>query len=183
MPACRLPPQPEIAAFSKDSSTGGSSLIPSSPTLDQLEGGSMAVDALGRFLFVPDPATSKISMFQIDRNTGALNEVPASPFSAVPTENPKLAPTSPMSIATEASGQFLYVGYAFGNFVGQSSVNAFLIDSTNLQLLPLPVQSTTDIDSPPIGLFADPKGRYLYAGSGANLVHEYSERHNERLQD
>jgi 6-phosphogluconolactonase (cycloisomerase 2 family) len=167
MPACRLPPQPEIAAFSKDSSTGGSSLIPSSPTLDQLEGGSMAVDALGRFLFVPDPATSKISMFQIDRNTGALNEVPA----------------SPLSIATEASGQFLYVGYAFGNFVGQSSVNAFLIDSTNLQLLPLPVQSTTDIDSPPIGLFADPKGRYLYAGSGANLVHEYSERHNERLQD
>jgi hypothetical protein len=115
----------KIAAFSKDSSTGGLSLIPSSPTLDKLEGGSMAVDALGRFLFVLDSATSKISMFQIDGNTGALNEVPASPFSAGPTENPGLAPTSPISIAAEASGQFLYVGYAFGNLVGQKCHRRF----------------------------------------------------------
>lgn len=161
---------PEIAVFSKDSTTGALSPLSAAVTPTKLEGGAMAIDALGRFLFVLDPGNSKISMFQVDRNSGALTEVPASPFSAAATENPNLAPTAALSLATEASGQFLYVGYAAGNFVGQSAINAFLIDSTDSQLLPLPVNSSTDLDSPPFGLIADAKGRYLYAGMGPNPI-------------
>lgn len=158
----------EVAAFSKDGQTGALTSLPSAPVLDNLEGGSLAVDALGRFLFVINPVTSKISMFQIDQTTGSLTEVAASPFSSGATENPQMAPSSPSCLATEASGQFLYVGYRFGNLPGKGAINEYLIDAADQQLLPLPVQQTTDIGSAPIGMVTGLKSRYLYAGLGLN---------------
>src|SRR5262249_43081269 len=71
-----------LAEFSKNSQAGGLSEISNSPVADHLEGGRLAVDALGRFLFVLNRTTSGISMYQINSSTGALNEVPNSPFSA-----------------------------------------------------------------------------------------------------
>src|SRR5215475_664700 len=78
----------EVAAFSKDSATGALTPLVSAPATDRLEGGAMAVDALGRFLFVLNPYTSYISMFQIDSKSGALAEVHVSLFFAATTENP-----------------------------------------------------------------------------------------------
>lgn len=158
----------EVAAYSKNGSTGALSALLASPFADALQGGAVAIDGQGRFLFVVNPSTSNISMFQIDQTTGNLSEVKGSPFSTGPTENPQMAATSPNCLATEKSGQFLYVGYRFGNFSGQGSVNEYLIDATNLQLVPLAGQPTLDIPSSPIGLIADPKGAHLYVGLGAN---------------
>jgi hypothetical protein len=100
----------QVAAYVKNGQTGALSAVPGSPFADSLPGGVMAVDALGRFLFVANTSASNISMFQIDQSTGNLLEVPGSPFSSGPTENPSMAPTLPVCLTVEKSGQFLYVG-------------------------------------------------------------------------
>src|SRR5579864_3510381 len=88
----------EIAAYAKNGQNGALSAASGSPFADKLSAGAMVVDALGRFLFIANPDTSNISMFQIDQTTGALLEVPGSPFSSGPTENPAMAPTAPVCL-------------------------------------------------------------------------------------
>jgi 6-phosphogluconolactonase (cycloisomerase 2 family) len=158
----------QLTVYSKNAQTGAIASIPGSPFTDGLQGGPLAVDALGRFLFVINPQTNDISMFQIDQSTGNITHVPDSPFSTGPTENPNMAAKSPACLAVEKSGQFLYVGYRFGNLVGQGAINEYLIDAGHLQLVPLPGQPTTDIASAPIGMVTDPKGLHLYVGLGLN---------------
>ncbi len=157
-----------VGAYAKNGQTGALSAVAGSPFADNLQGGAMAIDGSGRFLFVINPSTSNISMLQIDQSTGSLAEVPGSPFSTGPTENPSMAATSPICLAAEKSGQFLYVGYRFGNFVNQGAINEYLIDAANRQLLPLSGQPTTDIASAPIGVLTDPRGLHLYVGLGQN---------------
>jgi 6-phosphogluconolactonase (cycloisomerase 2 family) len=159
----------EVAGFSKDGGTGVLSGI-GAPLADALEGGAMAVDTKGRFLFIVNPNSNGISMFQIDQATGALSEVFGSPFAAGPTENPTIAPSSPICLATERSGQFLYVGYGNGNFQGESAVLVYQIDPATPRLVP-PSDSTgsSNLPSVPIGLVTDPRGVYLYVGLGPNL--------------
>ena len=157
-----------ITGYLKNAETGALGAIAASPFGDRLQGSAMAIDALGRFLFVVNRITSNISMFQIDSATGNLTEVAGSPFSTGVTENPNMAPTSPVCIAAEKSGRFLYVGYQNGNFQGRGAINEYLIDAVSLQLLPLPGQPTLDITSSPIAIFADPKGLHLYVGLGLN---------------
>ncbi len=158
----------QVSAYAKNAANGTLSGVTGAPFADTLQGGAMAIDGLGHFLFVINPSTSNISMLQINQSTGGLVEVPGSPFSTGPTTNPAMAPTSPICIAAERSGQFLYVGYRFGNFVGRGAINEYLIDAVNRQLVPLPGQPTTDIQSAPVGLVTDLKGLHLYAGMGFN---------------
>jgi 6-phosphogluconolactonase (cycloisomerase 2 family) len=158
----------QVASYAKNGQTGALSAVAGSPFADKLPGGPMVIDGLGRFLFVINTSTSNISMFQIDQSTGTLTEVPGSPFSTGPTVNPNMAAKSPVCLAAEKSGQFLYVGYRFGNFVNQGAINEYSIDAANRQLVPLSKQPTTDIASAPIGMVTDPKGLHLYVGLGLN---------------
>ena len=155
-----------LPAYNKDSSTGGLSLLPGAPFADRLEGGLLAIDGQGRFLFVLNGVNDSISMFQIDSSTGALTEVPGSPFAAGPTVNPNLAPSDPISLATEASGNFLYVGYANGDSSTTSALVPFAIDAANLQLVLTPQQSLDLGNGAPVQMVADPKGFHLYVGLG-----------------
>jgi Lactonase, 7-bladed beta-propeller len=157
----------QLAAYTKNQS-GILSAIPGSPFADTSPGGVMAFDGLGRFLFVANTSTNTISMLQINQSTGSLTEVPGSPFATLAIENPNMAPRAPVCIAAEKSGQFVYVGYRFGNVPNQGAINEYLIDAANLQLVPLPGQPTTDIRSSPVGLVVDAKGLHLYAGLGVN---------------
>jgi 6-phosphogluconolactonase (cycloisomerase 2 family) len=158
----------QIAAYVKNGQSGALTSASGSPFADQQVGVAMAVDALGRFLFLINPGTDTISMFQINQANGALTEVPASPFSTGPTENPNLAPALPSCLAIEKSGQFLYVGYRLGNLLGQGAIDEYSIDAANLQLVPLTAQPTTDIPSSPVGMLSDAKGLHLYVGLGLN---------------
>jgi hypothetical protein len=115
------PATSSIPTFVKNGQTGGLASVTGSPFPDRLEGGRMAVDALGRFLFVLNPTTDGISMFQINSSTGAVTEVPSSPFAAGKTINLNQAPSQPVSLATEKSGKYLYVGYTSGNFSNSSA--------------------------------------------------------------
>jgi 6-phosphogluconolactonase (cycloisomerase 2 family) len=162
------PATSQVTTYAKNGLTGALSSVAGAPLAQNLSGGAMAIDGLGRFLFVVNTATSNISMFQIDQSSGALTEVPGSPFSAGPTANPNMAATAPVCLATEPSGQFLYVGYRFGNFTNEGAINEFSIDAVNRELVPLSAQPTTDIASSPIGMVTDPKGLHLYVGLGLN---------------
>jgi hypothetical protein len=162
------PPAPAaIPAFAKSGQTGALSPVLGSPFPDRLEGGRMAVDALGRFLFVLNPTANSISMFQIDSSTGALTEVPTSPFAAGKTINRNQAPSLPVSLATEKSGKYLYVGYTGGNFSNSSAITPFAIDTANLQLT-LTDQLSFDVSFNPLQMFSDPRGLFLYILQGLN---------------
>lgn len=158
----------QVAAFAKNGQTGALSAVAGSPFADNLQGGAVAIDGLGRFLFVANTGNNNISMYQIDQGTGNLTQVPGSPFATGTTVNPNMAPNAPVCLATEKSGQFLYVGYRFGNFANEGAINEYLIDAANRQLVPLPAQPTMDIASAPIGMVSDPKGLHLYVGLGLN---------------
>jgi lactonase family protein with 7-bladed beta-propeller len=85
-----------VSGFGKSSQTGALSLVPGSPFSERLEGGLVAIDGLGKFLFVLNPQSDDISMFQIDPASGALSEVPGSPFAVPAAINPNSAPSQPI---------------------------------------------------------------------------------------
>ncbi|HSC45180.1 MAG TPA: choice-of-anchor D domain-containing protein [Candidatus Acidoferrum sp.] len=155
-----------LPAYSKDSSSGALSLLPGAPFPDRLEGGLVAIDGQGKFLFVLNPVSDNIAMFQIDGSTGALSEVPNSPFAAGPTVNPNLAPSLPVSIAAEKSGNFLYVGYANGDSTTTSALVPFAIDAAKLRLTLTPQLSLDFGNGAPVQMQADAKGLHLYVGLG-----------------
>jgi 6-phosphogluconolactonase (cycloisomerase 2 family) len=159
-----------VAGLAKNAQTGVLSPIQGSPFPERLEGGLVAIDGQGKFLFVLNPSSNNISMFQINQTTGALNEVPNSPFAEGPSINPNVAPSSPTCLAAEKSGKYLYVGYRFGSISPNGAVNLFQIDSANLRLVPNGASPSIDVASGPIGMFADPKGLHLYVGLGPNSI-------------
>jgi centrosomal CEP192-like protein/lactonase family protein with 7-bladed beta-propeller len=155
----------DIRGFSKVSQTGALTRIPGSPFNERLEGGAVAIDGQGKFLFVLNPNSNNISMFQIDQTSGALTEVRGSPFAVPPTLNPNQAPTNPISIATEKSGKFVFVGYYLGDVQGLSSVVSLAIDTSGPNPVLVTQQSTPIFSGGnPVELLTDPKGLRLYVG-------------------
>ena len=158
-----------ISGFDKNSTSGSLTAIPSSP-FSSHAAAPMAVDGQGKFLFVAGPAS--IAMYAIDAASGALTEVPRSPISYIPTVNPNQAPSNPLSIATEPTGQFVYVGFQNGDYQTypniQSSITPYVIDTSNpgSPTLDLGFQGTLDFDAQPVNLFVEPAGRHLYVARG-----------------
>ncbi len=151
----------EVAGFLKNT-TGSLSSVAGSPFPDSREGGLVAIDALGRFLFVLNPESDDISMFGINPD-GSLTEVSGSPFAAAPTVNPVVTPSLPLCLATETSGQFLYVGYRNGNYPDEGAIIEYQIDFQGSPLVPAPISIvSTDIAAVPVGMITSPQG-YLYA--------------------
>ncbi len=157
-----------LAALAKNGQNGSLSNIAGSPFSDRLEGGSLAVDALGRFLFVLNPTSNSISMFQIS-SAGALTEVPTSPFSASSVNILGLTPSQPVSLATEKSGKYLYVGYGNGDLSMESAIFSFEIDAANLNLTPTSQRTVDNLSYDPLQMFSDPRGLFLYAVNGPSL--------------
>jgi len=156
-----------VSAFNQTNQTGSLSLITGSPFGERLEGGLMAIDGQGKFLFVLNPTSNDISMFQIDATTGALSEVPASPF-AVPPVSPNMsAPMGLLSITGEASGKFVFVGYEneFGTADTESAVFSLTIDTSGSSPILVPSMEVTPM-SAPVALLTDSKGLHLYVGLG-----------------
>ncbi len=122
----------------------------------------MTLDFKARFLFVAIYNPSKISMFTVDPDSGALQEVPKSPF-ASPSTN------SPVFLSTESSGQFLYVINFNSSQPDVSSVESFQIDPVNLDLIP----SSSGATQLP-GLFLSgathPSGKSFYTSLNAPNV-------------
>jgi 6-phosphogluconolactonase (cycloisomerase 2 family) len=133
----------------------------------------VAIDPSGVFVFVANYYFRTIRAYRIDQNTGALSQVPGSPFPGG---------TNPESVTVDLNGQFVYV--ANGYHGGNGTVSAYSIDRSSGSLTPVP-------GSPfavPIGGFPSPgsvpcsltvhataTGEALYvADSWRNSIWEYT---------
>jgi len=156
-----------LTPYAKDGQTGPLAGVAGAPFPDRLEGGRLAVDALGRFLFVLNPNTGGLSMYQINASTGALTDLSGSPFSGGKTINPNQAPANPTALATEKSGKYLYVGCTTGNFANLSAITPYNIDAANLALTPTD-QLSFDVPFNPIQMLSDPPAYFFCVVSGIN---------------
>jgi 6-phosphogluconolactonase (cycloisomerase 2 family) len=160
-----------ISGYDKNSTSGSLDAIPFSPFPVHAVA-PMAVDGQGKFLFVA--GLTGLAMYAIDPASGALTEAPHSPFPYIPTANPNQAPSNPLSIATEPTGKYVYVGFLFGDFPNPqgghiSSITPYVIDTSNAAdpTLDLGPQGSLDFsDGAPTNLFVEPTGRHLYVALG-----------------
>ncbi len=155
-----------LTAFSKNAD--GSLVIPTSQpfTASAFQGGPMAIDGLGRFLFVIDQATAGIWMFQIQAD-GSLTPPANGPVFATDPFGNAVNPGDPISLATESSGQFLYVGYGTSSDSEHGIIVGFFINTAGAgdpQLSEIPAQLSALVQATPIGMAAGSKGNYLYVG-------------------
>jgi 6-phosphogluconolactonase len=161
----------QIVAFSKNGANGALSPVPGTPLADHFEGGPMAVDALGRFLFILNRVSNSVSLYQVDQNSGAIVEAPGSPFAVAAATAADGTLLLPICLATEASGQFLYVGYGIAGEHG--IILQMVIDASNSASPQLNVSSAAppiDVPSAPFALLVGAKGLFLYAGLSGEAV-------------
>jgi hypothetical protein len=147
-------PLPGILVYTRNDASGVLTPVPGSPFPSRAPVNGLALDFKGRFLFVATSARN-IEVFTIDPNTGALQEVPHSPF-ASPTTDPEF-------LSTESSGQFLYVvDLPSSSNPNASAVESFQIDPVNLDLVPT-VAGATALPGIFVGGATHPSGKAFYA--------------------
>src|SRR6266705_3076496 len=154
-----------VFGFAKESTTGALTATSGSPYSETLIGSALAVDPLGRFVYVLNPNANSVSVFAIDQTTGALTKVPNSPFTANDA-------TTPQVLAAEASGKFLYVGNHQGSQPGFTTVGMIDIYSIDPNIGALTTATPTLTVGPfnPVSMVVDAKGRFLYVFQGPNNV-------------
>ena len=152
-----------VFGFAKDSTTGALTATSGSPYSQTLDGSALAVDPLGRFLYVLNPNANDVSVYAIDQTTGALSNVPNSPFTADDA-------TTPQVLAAEANGKFLYVGNHQGSQSGFTTVGVIDIYSIDPNTGALASATPTPTAGPfnPVSMVVDAKGRFLYVYQGPN---------------
>ncbi|OLE86230.1 MAG: hypothetical protein AUG07_02905 [Acidobacteria bacterium 13_1_20CM_2_60_10] len=150
-----------VFGFAKDSTTGALTATSGSPYSQTLDGSALAVDPLGRFLYVLNPNANDVSVYAIDQTTGALSNVPNSPFTADDA-------TTPQVLAAEANGKFLYVGNHQGSQSGFTTVGVIDIYSIDPNTGALTTATPTPTPGPfnPVSMVVDAKGRFLYVYQG-----------------
>jgi 6-phosphogluconolactonase len=116
-----------VYAYTIDATSGSLTAVPGSPFTAGENPASAAVDVSGRFLFVANNANTangnSVSAFSIDSDTGVLTPIPGSPFPAS---------HFPLFVATDPSGQYVYVG--LDNSPG---IAAFVINQSTGTLTPM----------------------------------------------
>ncbi len=110
------------------------------------------IDPSGAYLLVTNNFSNTVSVFAIDATTGALSEVPGSPF---------FANNDPSNIVITPSGKFVYVSNpAIGMVTGFTFANGALA----------PVLNTPTLSGAgAIGLALDPGSKYLYVANASAL--------------
>ncbi len=113
---------------------------------------AIAIDPTARFAYVTngDPMFGSVSGFTIDAATGALRVISGSPFAAGPG-------LSLGAVATEPSGQFLYVANSGGN----PPLLGYTIDTTTGALIRIADFSIVTRGIPQ-AVTVDPSGRFAY---------------------
>ena len=153
-----------IGAYAIDGVTGTLTPVPGSPfpenpTIKGEFPWAVAVDPTGKFVYVANYYAANVRAFAIDQNTGALAQVPGSPFPAGGI---------PRGLTVDPAGRFVYVASGYRGSPG--IVSAFTIDANSGALTPVagsPFPVPTDPKSSfgqslPNSVTVDPSGRILY---------------------
>jgi 6-phosphogluconolactonase (cycloisomerase 2 family) len=158
----------EITAYSIDPSTGALTEIPGSPFLTKDHPNWVAVEPVGRYLYVTNSDSNNISGYNIDAASGNLSPIPGSPF-----------PTGilPGWVAIHPSGKFAYVTH---RTAPPANLRAFAIDESTGSLSFIAAYSAGN-DAREVAV--DPTGSFLYvANFGSNNVSAYTiDQTNGRL--
>jgi 6-phosphogluconolactonase (cycloisomerase 2 family) len=148
-----------ISAYTIDPTSGALTPIAGSPfpTQTNFPGPNrMALGGGGKFLYVGMSGTvnanNTVSAFSIDTTTGALTQIPGSPFA---TGN------DPQGLATDPSGKFLYMANSNDN-----TVSAFTIDGSSGTLTPVS-GSPFATQAAPAAVAIDPAGQFLFVGESS----------------
>ncbi|HYD16722.1 MAG TPA: beta-propeller fold lactonase family protein [Candidatus Nanoarchaeia archaeon] len=142
-----------LFAYTINPETGALSAAEGSPYLNGTDQWAffMAVDPLGRFLFVTD-GDSKLYGFSINQSTGALAPLPNSPYTL---------PGNPETVTVEPFGQFVYVAWTSTEI---GAISAFAIDHSTGELTPV-AASPFACSGGCTSVAAHPNGRLLFAAS------------------
>jgi 6-phosphogluconolactonase len=147
-----------VSAYSVNTGTGALTPVPGSPfntaggQPNQGQTGSVAVDPLGKFVYVSSTRPSpEITAYTINASTGALTAISGSPFAAG---------DGPGQLAVDPSGKFLYEA----NEYGPGGVFAFTINVTTGALTQVAGSpfSAPYASGAMIGLAVHPSGKFLY---------------------
>jgi len=157
----------KIAGFSiAHGNSGGLTAIPGSPFTisDTFTGFSstnfprIEADPLGRFLFITNFAAGHIDVLQVDQTSGALAATSSSPVPA----------SSPIHLAVEPSGNFVYVPDS-----QNALINIFSIDSagtmTQKPQFAIPTGPVPGTDAP-LFIEADPNGKFLFTANRGSVA-------------
>ncbi|MBM0104775.1 beta-propeller fold lactonase family protein [Steroidobacter sp. S1-65] len=120
---------------------------------------NVAIDPLGRFLYVPDAVTNHLWGYSLDPSSGALTGLPGSPFAAG---------IDFTSILFEPQGRFAYV-----TSQNTRTIQRFVADSDSGALSSL-ASVATPVEAS--GVTIHPNGKYLYTStpvtSGGMVTHQ-----------
>jgi len=124
--------------------------------------GGMAIDALGRFLYLASEqgdslqAAATVLPYAIDPNSGALTPIG--------TGTPVVSGAGGMTV--DPSGRYLYVLNSLNSNAANDTVLAMAIDQSSGVVSPL--GSPLQTGSPPSTIICDPSGQFVYAGTGGS---------------
>ncbi|MHB1669508.1 MAG: lactonase family protein [Thiomonas sp.] len=141
-----------VSVYRIHASTGTLTPIPGSPFAAGPYPSSFAINPAGTFAYVPSGipgmGSGAISAYRINASTGALTDVPGSPFAAG---------TLPSSITVNPAGTFAYV-------TSWDIVSAYRIDTSTGALTPVP-GSPFEAGSLPESVRVSPAGTFVYVAS------------------
>jgi len=144
-----------VSTFKIDSTSGALTAVGEPVSLVDSGPAYVAADPSGHFVYVSQNSVFGIRGYRVDQTTGALSELPSSPFA--------LAQVFAGAIAFDPAGRFLF---SAGN-----GLNAYAIDAASGALTRVegsPFSTQVSSDPSATNLVVEPRGKYLYATSFLN---------------
>ena len=146
---------PAVATFTRNDAAGTLAEVAGSPfVLVSLGCYPATIDPQGRFLL--GPCASGISLYSFNSSTGAVAEVPNSPFAAS-------TGAEPSAVIAESTGKFAYaLRITRSTFPTPSTatLDSFVIDAAN-SALAQPSSQTFTLPGAYLGVVADPNDHFL----------------------
>jgi len=152
----------DISAYTVDNSTGALATVPGSAFAGPTGPRDAVVELLGKYLYVANGGTTEtagsgVSGYSIDPTTGALSQLPGSPFAGG---------SGPRGIALHPSGKFLYTADRQSNSVSGYAINTSTGGLTAIAGSPFTIPAEGEESEPgPQQLTVDPSGRFLYVSN------------------
>jgi 6-phosphogluconolactonase len=150
---------PEFNGYKIDVENGSLTPLAGSPFSVGEAPLSSVVDPTGHYLFslgYPTANEAVVQVLAIDQGTGALAEIPGSPFSTSDCQA-----SDKQQILLHPSGKFLYI---LGSGGGNPLTCGYLVDAPTGKLAPMPGSPFPPVTADPTGVAMDPLGRFVFFG-------------------
>ncbi len=152
------PTNENVIAFRIDRPTGRLCPISGSPFGAGAAASAIAIDPLGRFVYVPNYGGNNVSAFKIDQTTGRL--LPIASYAAG---------SAPDAVMVDSLGKFVYVANGSSNDVSGYAINQATGALTQITGSPFATGSG------PRSLAVDPNERFVYvANQGSGNIWGYT---------